>query len=132
MTQTPFTIINYVGNVAASCDFYNRLLECEPAESSPNFALYNLKSGAHLGLWVRSDVAPAVAGSGIGGELAFRLDDQAAVDAAYNRWKAAKAAIAQTPVMMDFGYTFTALDPDGNRLRVFSYPSAQYSDASIP
>jgi predicted enzyme related to lactoylglutathione lyase len=29
-------------------------------------------------------------------------------------------AIAQKPVEMDFGYTFTALDPDGHRLRVFA------------
>lgn len=30
----------------------------------------------------------------------------------------------QTPTTMDFGYTFTATDPDGHRLRVFS-PAAR-------
>jgi predicted enzyme related to lactoylglutathione lyase len=122
MTQAPFTIINYVSDVAASCDLYNRLLESQPAELSPNFALYHLKSGGKLGLWARADVAPAVTTSGSSGELAFLLDDQAAVDAAYKSWTEAKVAIAQAPTMMDFGYTFTALDPDGNRLRVFSFP----------
>jgi hypothetical protein len=28
--------------------------------------------------------------------------------------------IIQEPVKMDFGFTFTAADPDGHRLRVFA------------
>jgi hypothetical protein len=26
----------------------------------------------------------------------------------------------QSPIAMDFGFTFTAVDPDGHRLRVFA------------
>jgi catechol 2,3-dioxygenase-like lactoylglutathione lyase family enzyme len=121
MTDTPFTIIYYVSDVAASCDFYTRLLESKPVESSPNFALYALKSGGKLGLWARTDVAPQVAAPGTGGELAFLVDNKAKVDALFERWQGEKATIAQSPTDMDFGYTFTALDPDGNRLRVFSF-----------
>ena len=122
MTETPFTIINYVSDVAASCDFYNRLLQSQPAESDTNFVLYHLKSGGKLGLWARTDVAPQVVANGANGELAFLVEDNAAVDAVYKRWQAEKATIAQEPVTMDFGYTFTALDPDGHRLRVFAFP----------
>ena len=45
MTDIPFTIIFYVNDVAASCTFYTRILERGPVESSPNFAMYELKSG---------------------------------------------------------------------------------------
>ena len=123
MINTPFTVIYYVSNVPASCAFYTRIFERGPIESSPNFAMYELQSGAKFGLWTVDDVAPKVASPGTSGELAFRVEDQSEVDAIFARWKTDKADIAQAPTTMDFGYTFTVLDPDGHRLRVFSYPT---------
>jgi len=39
-------------------------------------------------------------------------------------WTKRGLAIAQEPTKMNFGFTFTALDPDGHRLRVYA-PAAQ-------
>ena len=35
-------------------------------------------------------------------------------------WAKLGLKILQEPTKMDFGYTFTAADPDGHRLRVFA------------
>jgi hypothetical protein len=42
----------------------------------------------------------------------------------HRSWAARGLSIIQSPVAMDFGYTFVALDPDAHRLRVFA-PSNQ-------
>ncbi|MCF6367560.1 NAD(P)-binding domain-containing protein [Rhizobium halophilum] len=64
--------------------------------------------------------APAVIVSGTGHrfELAFMVDDDAAVNRLYDTWRAAGVAIEQEPSVAVFGRTFVALDPDGHRLRV--------------
>ncbi len=60
-------------------------------------------------------------------EVSFILvyvDDVAAseaeVDALHAEWRAGGAPIALAPTTMDFGYTFVALDPDRQRLRLFA------------
>ena len=68
--------------------------------------------GLMLGLWRRDGVAPAATAAGGGG-----AED---VDALFADWRGRGVKIAQTPTKMDFGYTFLALDPDGQRLRVFA------------
>ncbi|HVW91717.1 MAG TPA: drug:proton antiporter, partial [Devosia sp.] len=35
-------------------------------------------------------------------------------------WKGLDLVMLQEPTEMDFGFTFTAADPDGHRLRVFA------------
>ena len=50
------------------------------------------------------------------------MADNATVDTIHARWAKHKTTIAQQPTTMDFGYAFTAVDPDGHRLRVFSFP----------
>ena len=52
--------------------------------------------------------------------MAITAKDNAAVDAMHTEWSGRGWGIAQKPVQMDFGYTFTALDPDGHRLRVMA------------
>jgi catechol 2,3-dioxygenase-like lactoylglutathione lyase family enzyme len=116
----PNFIILYVDQPAASADFYQGLLGKPPLEASPTFAMFALASGVMLGLWARHTVTPAVNAMPGGSELAFALADQAAVDATYTAWRERKLVIAQTPTMLDFGYTFVALDLDGHRLRVFA------------
>lgn len=116
--SSPMTIF-YVSNPLESADFYGRLFGCEPIERSPGFAAFEI-DGARLGLWARAGVLPtppvAVAG---GSELAFAQSSDEAVDCLHAQWQEAGVPIAQKPEQMDFGYTFTALDPDGHRLRVF-------------
>jgi catechol 2,3-dioxygenase-like lactoylglutathione lyase family enzyme len=121
MLEPNFAIL-YVKSPAASAAFYTELLGHPPVDASPNFAMFALASGVMLGLWARHNVQPAANGSG-GGELAFAVADPAAVNAAHADWTRRGLAIAQPPVQMDFGFTFTATDPDGHRLRVFA-PSA--------
>ena len=75
--------------------------------------------GLMLGLWQRDGVKPP-ATRGAGGEMAFTAQGKAEVDALYAEWRERGLAIAQAPTSMDFGYTFVALDPDGQRLRVFA------------
>ncbi len=75
-------------------------------------------------MWAASKVQPAPVAAAGGAELGIRLDDDAAVEAAYADWSQRGIAILQSPVDLDFGRTFTAADPDGHRLRVFA-PAAE-------
>ncbi len=72
-----------------------------------------------LGLWKRDAVKPPAPGAG-GREIVFTAGNHAEVDALCAAWREKGVAIAQEPTTMDFGYTFVALDPDGQRLRVFA------------
>lgn len=118
--------ILYVKNIAASTTFYTELLGKDPVESHPSFAAFALSSGAMLGLWSRIDVEPAVTAQQTvygNSELAFAVEGNDAVDSLYADWKGKGISMLQPPTQMDFGYTFTAVDADNNRLRVYT-PSA--------
>ncbi|MCV2369224.1 VOC family protein [Roseateles oligotrophus] len=121
MTQPNFILL-YVSSPPESAAFYARLLGREPIEATPTFAMFALDSGVMLGLWARHTVEPMVApGSAkAGSELAFAQRDMAAVDGLHVEWMALGLPIIQSPTSMDFGYTFTAVDPDGHRLRAFA------------
>jgi predicted enzyme related to lactoylglutathione lyase len=75
--------------------------------------------GLMLGLWRRDGVKPPASHGG-GGEIAFAAKNEAEVDALCAGWRARGIEVAQAPTSMDFGYTFVALDPDGQRVRVFA------------
>jgi predicted enzyme related to lactoylglutathione lyase len=115
----PNFILLYVKSPTASVAFYAELLGKAPAEASPTFAMFALDSGVMLGLWAAEGVEPAATAPG-GAEIAFAVEDRAAVEGRHAAWQARGLAIAQAPTAMDFGYTFVALDPDGHRLRVFA------------
>ena len=122
LVPKPSTLILYVADIAASCVFYTGLLGRVPMEQSPNFGMFALEGGILLGLWASHDVDPEPKGAGGGAELAFTLPDNPALDALHEVWSGRGYAIAQAPIEKDFGYTFTALDPDGHRLRVMVTP----------
>ena len=119
MSEINFTLL-YVEDVARSAAFYSRLLAKPIPESSVNFALIPAAPGLMLGLWRRSEVAPAVRAEPGAGEIAVRLADEAAVEAEHTRWQAAGVRIAQPPTHMDFGFTCVGLDADGHRIRAFA------------
>ena len=119
MTEPTFILL-YVANPEASGAFYAGLLGRAPAEASPGFVMFAFDNGLKLGLWKRDTVAPAAAGAGGGGEVAIAVADRAGVDRMHSGWAARGTEILQAPVAMDFGYTFTAADPDGHRIRVFA------------
>ena len=119
MTTRNYVLL-YVDSPAASARFYGALLAREPVEIAPTFALFALESGLMLGLWSRHTVEPAATAAGGGGEVAFTVENDAAVDATCADWRERGLSILQEPVTMDFGRTFVAVDPDGHRLRVFA------------
>jgi predicted enzyme related to lactoylglutathione lyase len=112
-------ILLYVEDVAASEAFYAKILGRPALDSSPTFAMLPAAPGVRLGLWRRDDVAPPAGAPG-GGEIAIMAESEADVAVTIARWRAFGAEIAQPPMQMDFGFTATALDPDGHRLRVFA------------
>jgi predicted enzyme related to lactoylglutathione lyase len=117
---TPTYTILYVTDPQASARLYGRLLDTDHVETSPTFVLFVLENGRMLGLWKTSDAVPAADFHGSGSELAFRVPDDAQVDALHGKWREAGLRILQAPAKVDFGYTFSAADPDGHRLRVFA------------
>jgi predicted lactoylglutathione lyase len=119
MKIDPNLVIFYVADAARSTKFYASLLNSQPVESSPTFAMFVLKSGVRLGLWSKHAVEPAVTALGNGGELVLQVPDNSTVDELYALWQQKGATLIQPPTMMEFGYTFTALDPDNHRLRVY-------------
>lgn len=119
MSDVTFILL-YVEDVARSAAFYSRLLDKPIPEASANFALLPAAPGLMLGLWRRSEVAPAVPAEPGASEIAMRLPDEAAVETMHARWHAAGVRIAQAPTRMDFGFTCVGLDPDGHRIRAFA------------
>jgi predicted lactoylglutathione lyase len=117
---TPTYTILYVADPQASARLYANLLDAQHIETSPTFVLFALENGRILGLWAKSAAEPAADFHGSSSELAFRVGDDAEVDALHGKWRETGLRIVQAPTRMDFGYTFTAADPDGHRLRVFA------------
>ena len=117
---SPHYTILYVADHAASARLYAGLLGAEPIDVMPTFSLFALENGRMLGLWARDSVKPASDFQGAGSELALRVADTAQVDALHADWRTRGLSILQAPAVLDFGYTFTAADPDGHRLRVFA------------
>ena len=120
----PDFIILYVNNPAISAEFYADLLGKAPIQASPNFVMFMFDSGVRFGLWAKHDVEPAALMTGGGGEIAFPVASNEAVETMHSDWSKRGLVMAQAPTDMDFGYTFVALDPDGHRLRVYA-PAAR-------
>lgn len=118
MSNVSFVIV-YVDNVAKSEAFYAAILGRPAVESSPTFAMLPAAPNLMLGLWKRDGVQPPANAAG-GGEIAFTAGSETEVEALCAEWRDKGAAIALKPTRMDFGYTFVALDPDGQRLRVLA------------
>jgi len=118
MPELNFFIL-YVESPLASAGFYTELFGHAPVDSAPTFVLFALANGNKLGLWARAGVEPAATAPAGSGELCFPQADRAALDALHESWQGRGWSIIQAPTEMDFGRTFTALDPDGNRLRAF-------------
>jgi predicted enzyme related to lactoylglutathione lyase len=117
----PSTIVLYVDNLAISSMFYQNLLAIKPEEASPTFHTFTLSKGMGLGLKTKHSVEPPVNEHSNGsGELAFTLKNKKQVDDLFAKWQQNKINIIQTPTVVAYGYTFVALDPDSNRLRVVS------------
>lgn len=115
----PSVVVLYVDNLLVSSAFYQDLLGIKPEEDSPAFHSFKLSNGMSLGLKAKHTVEPPSNENGRG-ELAFMLDNNREVDALFVEWQGKKISMVQPPTAVPYGYTFLALDPDGNRLRVVS------------
>ncbi|CAP41937.1 VOC family protein [Bordetella petrii] len=118
------SILLYVADAPASARFYAQLLDQQPMESSPTFALFILPTGLALGLWGKAGAEPPPTAAGGGSDLGFRVEAPALVDALHADWQAKGATIVQPPTDLDFGRSFVAADPDGHRLRVYTVNGA--------
>lgn len=112
-------VILYVADPIASAAFYEKLFGGKPVDVSPTFAIFVLPNGVKFGLWKRPGVEPAAEGAPGASEICLTRADRAAVDATHAVWADMGVAILQAPTALDFGYAFTALDPDRHRVRVF-------------
>lgn len=126
----PNLILFYVEDPARSSAFYRKLLGRGPVASFPTYAAFAFVNGLNLGLWSTSAANFVSSGTGHRAELAFMVEDEAAVDQLYKTWQAAGVAIEQEPSQAVFGRTFVALDPDGHRLRVCAPDKFSMSDTS--
>lgn len=115
----PDSLLVYVEDTGRSAGFFATLFSAPVVEQSTNFAMVALPGGLMLGLWARHDVKPAPATAVGGFELAVTVASDTDVDAALAEVKRLGAPVVQTPVRVDFGYTFLAQAPDGHFLRVF-------------
>jgi len=120
----PDSLLLYVADTAKTAEFFHRLFEIPVVEQSVNFAMLVSPTGWALGLWARHDVKPAPQAGAGGVELMVTLDSVAAVDEALVQAKALNAPVLQSPVHLDFGYTFLVGSPDGHFVRVFHPASA--------
>jgi predicted enzyme related to lactoylglutathione lyase len=119
MANFSFALL-YVADPVASGKFYSGLIDKPVIDSSPGFAMLSLTTDVMLGLWLRSEVEPKVTAPAGGSEIAFTVAGDGEVTRLHAAWIKRGLTIAQAPAKMDFGFTFTALDPDGNRIRVFA------------
>lgn len=58
MLSDPNLVLFYVKNPAKSEEFYKNLLNTQPIESSPTFAMFVMKTGLRLGLWAQEEIEP--------------------------------------------------------------------------
>lgn len=118
LMNAPALLLHYVKDVAVSLPFYRQVFGVEPVEASPAFAMFVLPSGLRFGIWARQEVQPPVSAIAGAHELALAVPTRDAVDALHAAW-CKQMPVLQAPTEMDFGYTFTASDPDGQRLRLY-------------
>lgn len=111
-------VILYVSDVQIATRFYCEILGAHPVESSPGFSLFILPTGLKFGLWLRDEVMPEVKAQPGACEIGMGIESENNVRSLYKDWTQKGIKTLQEPTEMDFGYTFTALDPDGHRIRV--------------
>lgn len=111
-------VILYVSDIHIMTHFYAEILDTKPVESSSGFSMFVLPSGLKFGLWLKSDVTPEVKVQPGACEIGMGLESEDSVQSCYKDWIQKGVKIVQEPTEMDFGYTFTAEDPEGHRIRV--------------
>jgi hypothetical protein len=110
----PHFILLYVDEPKETAEFYARLLDRKPLDSSPNFVMFELSPDLRLGLWARRDVEPVPGSAADTGELAMAVATNEEVEAlcadrkqpsSRNRleWTSAGPSWSRTPTDIGFG-----------------------------
>jgi predicted enzyme related to lactoylglutathione lyase len=113
-----FTLL-YVTDPLKSADLYAKVFGIEAVDRAPTFSMFVLPNGMKVGLWLKEDVEPKATPAG-GVEISFTEVDENAVRNRAEAFRGLGHTILQEPTELDFGFTFTAADPAGHRLRVFA------------
>lgn len=113
-------VVLYVNDIVISSQFYQDLLGIQAEADSPTFHAFKLSNSMRLGLKAKHSVEPAPTGTNGNGELAFIVDGNEKLDDLFMQWKNKGMHIILPRGPVSYGYTFVALDPDGNRLRVLA------------
>ncbi len=114
----PNAIIFYVDDINKSHQFYEELLGIHPETSAPSFRMFRLSN--NMGLGLKDKQEQQLANGPGNNELAFTVTNPDQVDRLFLDWQQKGITVVEPPAPVTFGYTFTAIDPDGNRLRVVS------------
>ena len=109
----------YVADPLQSADLYAKIFGIEPVDRVATFSMFVLPNGMKIGLWLKDDVEPTANPPG-GIEMSFTEASADDMRARLEVFRELGLNILQEPTEMDFGYTFTAADPDGHRIRVFA------------
>lgn len=115
----PSVIVFYVDNLTTSHRFYTELLGIKSIVHSPTYITFTLSNSMVIGLKDKNTQVVNITGNG-GAELAFTVDSHTQVDQLFSDWQQQGIKILEQPTNVPYGYTFVAIDPDGNRLRVVS------------
>ncbi|MDF1757075.1 MAG: VOC family protein [Legionellaceae bacterium] len=120
MILEPSFIVLYVDDLVISNQFYQDLLGINPINASTTFSIFTLSNGMNLALKAKHSVIPPTKANASNGELAFTLDNNKKMDELFTKWQTRGITVIFPPSQEPFGYTFVAVDPDGNRLRAVS------------
>lgn len=114
----PNSLIIYVEDVAKSTDFYQSLLKTNPIEKYEEFSVFELTDGFILGLQSKAGIDPKPQPYFGGFEMSMSDVTNEQVDTLFAEWTQLGVKFELLPTVLEFGYTFVAIDPDGHRLRV--------------
>ena len=92
---SPNFILAYVADAPRSAALYSKLLDAQPVESSPNWAMFVLPNGLALGLWARHEVEPRATLPG-GSEIGFPVADDNAVLLTRDAWESSGCASSRS------------------------------------
>lgn len=115
----PSAIVLYVDHIDLCSDFYQELFGITPEKPSPTFRMFTLSNGMGIGLKDKQNRTSKTEGHS-NNELAFTVSGNDKVDELFLAWQQKGIKVIEPPASETYGYTFTSVDPEGNRLRVVS------------
>jgi catechol 2,3-dioxygenase-like lactoylglutathione lyase family enzyme len=114
----PNLLLFYVKDPLRSASFYEKIFLIKPTTLFPTYVVFSFENGLTFSLWSLHAENFLSDGTGHRSELAFLVENEAAVYEIRKQWENLGVSIEQDLHTASFGLTFVALDPDGHRIRV--------------